>query len=475
MDTQTERSARSSTRSTSIEFDWKSHCFICGEKCSSIRDLNSERQDRNWSMVESAIGTDDNSIYTKVLKEAEAIGDSVLIKRLTSVPNGDLVALEARYHRKKGCLTKFYGNKTNKTVNEETPDKFKYMAAALKLKEEFEYSLMTQMKVHKLSELRNRFNTIAKEEFKEDVSAYKTNYFKRLLKEAWPELICVHQNGKSDLVCSSQISFDTAVRRYDELEQSFQEETDLEEMELELDSDESIVHKAVGILKSRILANTKKMDQEYYSTEELTPAKQKEFIDPLLYRMVSWLSSNDNYANATAVNNEKHETKVIAIASDITSLVSSVNSPKHLGLSVHLYNEFGSRHLVEDMSNLGYGISYSELRMFLSSAAEHVIQTQRITKSGGLVPENISHINDGGQYIVGVADNWDHNEKTVDGKRTTHAMTSILVAPNVDVDMPLPRLPRSPNRSFDKAAFPGKIICEIKGLTHVTEKVEPFN
>ncbi|XP_060579919.1 uncharacterized protein LOC132736737 [Ruditapes philippinarum] len=210
MDTQTERSARSSTRSTSIEFDWKSHCFICGEKCSSIRDLNSERQDRNWSMVESAIGTDDNSIYTKVLKEAEAIGDSVLIKRLTSVPNGDLVALEARYHRKKGCLTKFYGNKTNKTVNEETPDKFKYMAAALKLKEEFEYSLMTQMKVHKLSELRNRFNTIAKEEFKEDVSAYKTNYFKRLLKEAWPELICVHQNGKSDLVCSSQISFDTA-------------------------------------------------------------------------------------------------------------------------------------------------------------------------------------------------------------------------------------------------------------------------
>ncbi|XP_060579912.1 uncharacterized protein LOC132736731 [Ruditapes philippinarum] len=215
------------------------------------------------------------------------------------------------------------------------------------------------------------------------------------------------------------------------------------------------------------------MDQEYYSTEELTPAKQKEFIDPLLYRMVSWLSSNDNYANATAVNNEKHETKVIAIASDITSLVSSVNSPKHLGLSVHLYNEFGSRHLVEDMSNLGYGISYSELRMFLSSAAEHVIQTQRITKSGGLVPENISHINDGGQYIVGVADNWDHNEKTVDGKRTTHAMTSILVAPNVDVDMPLPRLPRSPNRSFDKAAFPGGSLYHITAYKKPTSRPCP--
>ena len=43
-----------------------------------------------------------------------------------------------------------------------------------------------------------------------------------------------------------------------------------------------------------------------------------------------------------------------------------------------------------------------------------------------MVPDNIAHISDGGQRVVGIADNWDHNEKTSDGKVTTHAMASIL-------------------------------------------------
>ena len=43
-----------------------------------------------------------------------------------------------------------------------------------------------------------------------------------------------------------------------------------------------------------------------------------------------------------------------------------------------------------------------------------------------MVPDNIAHKSDGGQRVVGIADNWDHNEKTSDGKGTTHAMASIL-------------------------------------------------
>ncbi|XP_052801704.1 uncharacterized protein LOC128232273 [Mya arenaria] len=113
------------------------------------------------------------------------------------------------------------------------------------------------------------------------------------------------------------------------------------------------------------------------------------------------------------------------------------------------------------MNSLGYGISYSELRMFLSSAAEHAIKTQCITETGGLVPDNITHKRDGGQLVVGVADNWDHNEKTTDGKGTTHAMTSILVSPKVSADRQIPRLQRSTNRSFDKNCVPGGSLCSI--------------
>ncbi|KAH3803023.1 hypothetical protein DPMN_156721 [Dreissena polymorpha] len=60
--------------------------------------------------------------------------------------------------------------------------------------------------------------------------------------------------------------------------------------------------------------------------------------------------------------------------------------------------------------NLEYSISYSELRRFLTSAAEHGMNSQRDTPSGGIVPSLIAHQSQGGELIVAVADNWDHNE-----------------------------------------------------------------
>ena len=54
-----------------------------------------------FGLVETAISSDSNSIYHKVLDIATAINDVAIIDRLASVPNGDLVAIEARYHRKK--------------------------------------------------------------------------------------------------------------------------------------------------------------------------------------------------------------------------------------------------------------------------------------------------------------------------------------------------------------------------------------
>ena len=45
------------------------------------------------------------------------------------------------------------------------------------------------------------------------------------------------------------------------------------------------------------------------------------------------------------------------------------------------------------------------------------------------VPPEITQKKDGGKQPVAVADNFDHNEHTVNGLGTTHAMTSILVSP----------------------------------------------
>ena len=71
-----------------------------------------------------------------------------------------------------------------------------------------------------------------------------------------------------------------------------------------------------------------------------------------------------------------------------------------------------------------------------------VTTNQEITASGAVVPPGITHKDKGGKQFLGAGDNWDHLERTVDGKNTTHAMTSIIVSSSASLD-PLPRIPRT--------------------------------
>ena len=59
----------------------------------------------SWSIVQSAIGkkSDKPDMYTTVMEAAGRRSDTDMLTRLQGVPNGDLVAMEARYHRSKSC------------------------------------------------------------------------------------------------------------------------------------------------------------------------------------------------------------------------------------------------------------------------------------------------------------------------------------------------------------------------------------
>ncbi len=98
------------------------------------------------------------------------------------------------------------------------------------------------------------------------------------------------------------------------------------------------------------------------------------------------------------------------------TLPTSVFSPKHLGLAVHINQRFPSRKLSEHLYGRGYIIPYSELQHFLTSAAVHVSSQQQKTPSGGFIPPEIILKQQGGKLIVAIGDNWDHNERTTDGK-----------------------------------------------------------
>jgi len=60
-------------------------------------------------MVQSAIGkkSDKSDMYSMVLEAAERRKDTEMLTRLHGVPNGDLVAIETRYHRSKSCYLKY--------------------------------------------------------------------------------------------------------------------------------------------------------------------------------------------------------------------------------------------------------------------------------------------------------------------------------------------------------------------------------
>lgn len=449
------------TRSKTIlqDFDWKNNCFICSEVCS-------EKKRSSWSKVESLPNNDsEQDIYTTVLNAAYQRHDKVIITRLLGIANSDLVAVEARYHRVKGCIVS-YLNPRNIISKQGQYIESAHSDALHTLIDEYEAPITRDKQVFTLSTLTKRYN-----ELLNDLGIHSDNYtsqnLKQKLKKISPNWVFFPQPGLSDLVCSKFVSVDEMLLKVQELSETLTEisyDTNIEDDELYStnstgscgkESDEVIIHRAIGILR-RTFLQTEEPTDEYYSSNEMTVEAQKAFLHPLLLKAIGWLVSDKHFSDAT----ETDDPKCVNIACDITTLATSKLSPKHVGLAVHFNHEFGSRKLIEDLYAMGYCMSYDELRRFLTSAATYVTTNQAHTASGAIIPPELIPKASGGKQVVCVADNWDHNEKTVDGKRTTHAMTSILVSPEVPhVEIEEPRIKKIASRVFNPSSLPG--MCSL--------------
>ncbi|KAH3791200.1 hypothetical protein DPMN_144680 [Dreissena polymorpha] len=76
------------------------------------------------------------------------------------------------------------------------------------------------------------------------------------------------------------------------MEQVIQDDNECSNDELpesEDDTDEAVVHKAMGILRRRIIENNPKFEDFFYAPEEIKLSDQKQFVEPLLYKAVCWL------------------------------------------------------------------------------------------------------------------------------------------------------------------------------------------
>ena len=410
------------TRSKAAEFDWKVNCFICGQNCHP-------KKRKTWSLVAGAINERSNT-YSDVVKAAEIRNDRAMLARMLS-SNWDLVAVEARYHRDKGCLRTYINERNVKAANT-TPEKSSHVKVCEMLKIELYQAVVHEKRVCELAVLKERFIEIASENKILVNSNIATNSFKKILSSTWPELRFIERKGKTDLVCIDMMSVEEAVLRLvnieTELNKSCEYEKEIETFDEGISySDEiCIVHKAAVILRNRVVNATHPSNKSYFSPEEITPQGQKSYLDPLLLKFVNWLSNKEKSDTGDDIDGDIDQ-RVVAISSDITALISTSQiTPKHLGLSVYLHHTFGSKKLIEDLCVLGYTVSYAEMRHFLTSAALHVSNKESRTQSGAQVPSAVKSKEESVTLMITVADNWDHNEHTCSGKNSTHAMTSIL-------------------------------------------------
>ena len=305
--------------------------------------------------------------------------------------------------------------------------------------------------VYLLNSLRNRYRKLLETEGCGDPHLYTSQKLKERLMKEWPSLAFIPQKGSSDLVCLAHISVQEVLIKANELAKDLQcreeEEADMDITDMGK-SEESIVHHACGILRKHI-GQTEKIKGEYYSPAEIGLEGQRKFVDPLLYKAIGWLIDEKLYEEADDVPTDA---RYLSIACDVTTLSTGIMSPKHLGVAIYLHHTFGSRSLIDLLHSVGSCVSYTELRTFLTSAALHVDSKQRTNNAevNAYIPPELVPIQSGGRMITGAADNWDHNEHTIDGKKTTHAMTSILLQPTSDTARdPKQRIQRATERSLD--------------------------
>ena len=118
--------------------------------------------------------------------------------------------------------------------------------------------------------------------------------------------------------------------------------------------------------------------------------------------------------------------------------------PLQIGLAIQLHHQFGSRFLIEIINKLGFCSPYQEVQKYESNAA---------VSRGVDIPGNIKE-----NFIQYIADNVDHNTRTIDGHNTFHGMGIIAGITPVNKGIkPVPRV----NVTSDDVAAVGRINIHI--------------
>lgn len=182
---------------------------------------------------------------------------------------------------------------------------------------------------------------------------------------------------------------------------------------------ERIIETAAELIKADIKSMVTSADSSVYpSTDDFKiDAALKYVPDSLLLFLRHLFAGKDN------------ELKLASIAQAImqATMPRVILAPLQLGLAVQVHDHFASRFIVDSLHQHGFACSYSEVLKFERSSA--------ISQGTDLAPP------ESGQFVQYIADNVDHNVRSLDGFNTFHGMGMIAsFTPGTLKAKPVPRI-----------------------------------
>ncbi len=375
-------------RSDQGDFDWICDCFFCGHDA-KVDDHSDHSQIVHSAFIE---------FREKLLMTCDQRNDSwasEVRSRLLQVI--DLPAADAVYH--KSCYTSFQSGWSKRQKDSQEPrgrpaDWEKMQAFNILcqwLEDEGVGDLYT------LDELQLRMIDLTNNSM--EVYCAKT-LKQKLIAKYQDHVFFAESTGRKNIVCFRDMA-NYIVR------ESYSSEKNMTAAE----QIHSIITTAAKLIKAHIFE--KSYDNSLYPTKDDMSNYElgKEWVPPSLQLFLHELL--------------KSPLKQLSIGQCIVYALRprSVIPPIPLGLAVELEHVFASKWLLGELNQLGFSVSYDEVKRYKQS----VIESNK--EADAVLPAQYP-----GHFTQWVADNVDHNVATLDGRDTFHGMGMIAVsAPTSDM------------------------------------------
>ena len=370
-------------RSSTPGFDWKEHCFLCGQHLN----IDARHPDRSYVRRAQTLEMH-RSVMTKCLERNDQWALEVRSRLETC---SDLLAVEAQYH--KGCHRDFFKEllrcqdaTTSYEARSAVSSKHAIMKAAFdKTCDWLEHSadeLFTVPELHaKMVEIAGGVE-----------KSYSAKYFQYLLQERYGDTLVISDvRGRQNVVCFQNLAKRIIHDKwYDEREKNVESES------------KRVVVAAARLIKASILDASYSVDEYPLNSTLKDPELLKECV-PELVRIFMENLVND-------------ELKQLAIGHSLMQAARprSVIAPVLFGLGVSLDHNFGSELLLKLLSRLGFCVSYDEVCRYKQSVLQ------------GHGEDELDCFPDA--FTQWAADNVDHNVATLDGIGSFHGMGVIAMA-----------------------------------------------